>query len=94
MTPALPIELDHAAEITDAGGHWHFCRIAAISERLSCASRQRCRRWCERQLQTPSVPPLPIQPMAEQPPRVVLVWGSEPTPAAACCCVLQRWLLA
>ena len=77
--PSPWIELDHAAEITDAGGHRHPCRITAISEQgvELCFTATLPPLVQSSQLQwTPSVPPLPIQPLAEKPPRVALTWGS------------------
>ena len=76
--PSPWLSLDHAAEVVDAGGHGHPCRISAISESgvelafatavppLVASSELR---W------TAAVPPLPIVMVKIQGRRAALDWG-------------------
>jgi cellulose synthase (UDP-forming) len=76
--PSPWLSLDHAAELTDAGGHRHPCRITAISEsgvELAFATALPPLVASSQLHWTAAVPPLPVVVLKTKPHRVALRWG-------------------
>ena len=76
--PSPWLSLDQPAELTDAGGHRHPCRITAISEsgvELTFATGVPPIVASSQLHWTSDVPPLPVEVLQTQPRRAALNWG-------------------
>ncbi len=76
--PSPWLSLEHAAEVIDAGGHRHPCRITAISEsgvELAFATEVPPLVVSSQLQWTTAVPPLPVELLQIQERRAALDWG-------------------
>ena len=76
--PAPWLSLDHAAEVIDAGGHCHPCRITAISEsgvELAFATKVPPLMQSSQLQWTVAVSPLPVMMLQTQGRQAALTWG-------------------